>query len=604
MEITRPFELFREALGNGDPAGTRTALSAMRTREKKSKSTSEDEKLIQSYKEFMDAEDDIRRGKGCRNFDILFNPYSGSVEEMFALCSCLEDKPGRALVLLMTGTENFLSELPQYSPVFREEAYPYLEKWLLELVDLIHSHIGILMSEEGKKGFSEPFALASLMSALIADFHFSSIVERSFLLFPKSIAEAEISFPSPSSPLNTAVRWGDMDTFGKFYDMESVRELIRPERSDGIRGKSGKIHCYPEKSTQMLDYLFSLGLLLPGTEEGERAFFYTIMHLNPSGEMTKRIKHPSYFKTPLSPLLAAVRNRDFSPDNYSLLIGSGCDISGSGLEDVELPPLAYAVESRNERKVETLISLGADISWHDRWGNNILHRLAAKGWKIEKDCYGKLYGERNIWGRTPSDYASRPSRKTLAGLERITFRDALDAVLSSPERRTYFFLEGGRFPSSGKIVGAVMEYLDGRPELSDVVSGKIETADALRHFLKASADGNGRYLLFVTADCFLHDPLIRELDERNNVTLFFTALSECGKFRVIGNLTERDNIFVSRTGSSLWGDILIGNGATAALEDDELIFRRDGEYHLVKDISLSRKRVRVVSRKSSPLLSS
>ncbi len=593
LEGRESFDLLSAAPKPSDTSGKGKAPSAMRCREERGKNTSEGEELISGYKDLLDKEE-----KGLGTFITLFTPYSGSVEEMFELCSMLEGNPGKGLILLIMGTENFLSAPLEYSPDFGKDPYPYLEKWLLDLVELIHSHIGEFMNEKEENGFSGSFALASLISALISDTHFSSAVERSFRLFPESMAEAEISFPGPYSPLNTAVIAGDMDTFAKFHDMENVRKLIYPKRSCS----RGKLYCYPEKNTLMIDRLFSLGLLLPGTEEGKRAFFYILRHFNPSREIIMRIKHPSYFRNAsgysLSPLVSAVRNSSFSPDNYDLLIESGCDISGYGEESGELPPIAWAVESRDERKVKSLISLGADMSWHDRWGNNILHRLIAKGWKTDGSGYEKLYNEKNIFARTPSDYASPPSRRELAELRRITFHDALDTLLSSPKGRTYFFFEDGGFHSFGEMVDTVMEYLAGKPELSDAVLGRIETKNALRHFRKVSADGKGRYLLFLSPDCFLRDALIRDLEERENVTLFFTVLIEQKKFRVVEYMTENDNIFVSRTTSSLSGDILIGNGLTASLKKDELILKTDGEYYLVQIASRPRKGKYIVSQKS------
>ena len=600
--INKSVELFRKALIKGDTAGTREALALMSSLGKRRGFSSEDEKIIYGYSKFLDAEDNMRRGKGRRTFDILFNPYTGRAEEIFKLCSCLERDSDKAMILLLSGTENFLFAFSLYSPLFRKEAYPYLEKWLLELMELVPSHAGGFES-----GSSGSVALAFLMSALISDNHFSSVVERSFQLFPESIAEAEVSFAAPSSPLNTAVRTGDIDTFRKFYAMERVRKLICPEkRKDtecGIMKSRGKIYCYPEKSAGMLDHLFSLGLVLPGTVEGERAFFYTVMHLSPSREIIGKIKHPSYFKVSLSPLLSAVRNRDFSPENYDLLIENGCDISGSGPDSVDLPPLFYALESRDRRKTESLIKLGADISWHDRWDNNILHRLVARGWKPDEEDYGKLHSERNIYGRTPLEYASLPSMHTLLEMKRITFSDALDMVLSTPERRTYFFFEDGRLQPSGKIVGSVMEYLDGKPQLSDVVLGRIWTGDDLRHFWKAGADGKGRYLLFMDYGYLPGERLIRELEERENMTLFFIVVGERGIFREGENLTSHDNIFVSRTSSLLYGDILIGEGSTALLEDGELILKKDGECFRVSNCFSLTERKNAGSRKRYTLSS-
>lgn len=549
-----------------------------------------DERMIRDYSEFLLAEDNFETGEGGRRmFSCFFNPYVGSPDDMLETAESLKSPEETGITRLLSETECFLVEPPLYSGELKEAAYLYLEKWLLQLLVLTGEHMDELMSDPGKDGLSGPTALGFLLNALIAERHFDAVTERAFSLFPESTEEAEAGIPGPYSPLNTAVRTGNMKAFERLYASEKVKALVHPE--EGRLKNAGKICCYPEESPQMLECLFSLGLLIPGTEEGERAFIYTLTHWNISREILKRIIHPSYFDRNPSLLVLAAKNEKFSPDGYSLLVGKPEDITGEGIDSWVLPPIAYAVKSGDREKVEALLLLGADIFWHDRWGNNILHRLIAEGWDTDRgeeveEYISALREEKNIFGRLPSDYDRYLSPGSVGETESIGFKEALRKITTRPGRRVLFSFEPGRYGFPTATLRAMGLYMDTQRGWFRAAACDFEFVNQIRCIRNMSEDGSRNCLLIISLlDLFLEKeavPLVKELEKRENVTLVYAVAGDWETFKAAENIADYDSVFVSRTSSPLIGDILIGRKDTSSLKDDEFLLRMDGEYFLVK----------------------
>ena len=594
QEIERICYEFRKALRDADTGAARAALSAfgelMTDEEAEYYIMPGDERNIREYSGFLGIEDSLKAGEeGRETFSCFFNPYVGSPEDMLGITDFLSTPEETGITRLLSETECFLVEPPLYSEALKEAAYRYLEKWLLQLLELTNAHMEELMSDQGKDGLSGPVALGFLMNALIADRRFDFVVERAFELFPESIEEAEAGIPGPYSPLNTAVRTGNMKAFEHLYASEKVKALVHPE--EGRIRKTGKICCYPGESIEMLERLFSLGLLIPGTEEGERAFTYTLTHWNISRKILKRIIHPSYFGRNPSLLVLAAKNEKFSPDGYSLLAGKPEDITGKGIDSWLLPPLAYAVKSGDREKVEALLLLGADIFWHDRWGNNILHRLIAEGWDTDRgeeveEYIGSLREEKNIFGRIPWDYDRYLSPGSVEKTGSIGFNEALRKITTRPGRRVLFSFDSRRYGFPTATLRAVGLYMDTQRGWFWAAACDFEFVNQIRCIRNMSKDGSRNYLLIISLlDLFLKKeavPLVKELEKRENVTLVYAVSGDWETFKAAEDITEYDSVFVSRTSSPLIGDILIGRKDTSSLGDDEFLLKTDGEYYLVK----------------------
>ena len=236
----------------------------------------------------------------------------------------------------------------------------YLASWLDDFVSLLEKHVDELSDER---------EIAPFVCVLMTDEKYDASMKRALDLFSSHLPSP--SFRSllnllPGSPLKTAIALGNRTAYERL-----IATAIIPDDL-----------VYPENDVEILSSLFSLGLLLPGTEEGRRAFMLTLESYDPSAEILTRIFHPSYWDDDnaytMTPLTAAVKNVNFSPEKYSLIIRNKEDIERWNTSPHSLSPLGYALLSHDRKKVDALLSLGADISWRDRCGNSIFHYAVAK----------------------------------------------------------------------------------------------------------------------------------------------------------------------------------------------------------------------------------
>ncbi len=171
------------------------------------------------------------------------------------------------------------------------------------------------------------------------------------------------------------------------------------------RGIGWNVMYYPPYSTEILDEILKRGKLMPGTEEGRRAFIHLVRTYNPEEEIIQRTIRPSYYYgyDDVSPMTAAVMNPVFPPDKYILLMFTPDDLNLRR----GLTPLGYAYLRGDTKAAETLISLGADPEWKDERGNNIAHYILSLDdidlERIITIVPPSLPGERNKGGRTPLD---------------------------------------------------------------------------------------------------------------------------------------------------------------------------------------------------------
>lgn len=164
-----------------------------------------------------------------------------------------------------------------------------------------------------------------------------------------------------------------------------------------------RVDSYPKESLEILSSLFSLGKCLPGTRDGRNGFFDMIRRYNPSSAVIRLTLHPSYFSSSESMICTAVKNPDFSPEKYHLLVSSNEDLNPVNA----VPPLAWAYYNGSRKAIDALIALGSDPDWKDKNGNNILHTALS----LDKTTLGnvvsvvpvKYFLERNNNGKTPLD---------------------------------------------------------------------------------------------------------------------------------------------------------------------------------------------------------
>ncbi len=533
---------------------------------------------------------------------------------------------------VVEGTTEYIRRFLSYPEELRSRVGAYLTGWLMRLVDVISGKITDLMEDKNEKIWdmdaTGACVLADFLTVLITGNGFGEVTGRAFDLFGDSIAEAEKRSPGPLSPLNGAVSVGDITTFEKLWAYDDIRELVKKKKGDGgdENGEPGedgeeseeysfhspKLTLYPAKSLQMLDRLYTLGLLLPGTEEGKSAFCSLIGFFNPSREIIERTRHPSYFRKDYgpddSPLVLAVKNPRFSPDNYDLLVGSPFDVLGRSLDYGTLPPIAAAVESGEKRKVEALIALGADISWHDRRGNNIYHRLMGEGARtgsaVEQTA-GHLLGERNRRGKTPLEYNASKSRSAFYNCTPLTLWEALDVVFRESSSRTpdsLMYMENRddlesddieapffMLNSAAKMIRAYIADRYGKE--SGITTEEIWRYDDLVKFWKETADVDGRRVLIIPEISFVCPPgserkvfdIIMDLYRRDGVVLF--AMTRYYLERLFDEVTAEDgriNIFVGKTKTGFRGDMLIGHTGTSALRRSEFLLRCGEAYYITE----------------------
>ena len=185
-------------------------------------------------------------------------------------------------------------------------------------------------------------------------------------------------------------------------DDHVFREAVRAADERGI---DWHVNCYPPYSGEILSGILKREKLLPGTEEGRRAFIHMVRTYNPDEEIIQRTIRPSYYYRydDVSPMTAAVMNPVFPPDKYILLMFTPDDINLRR----GLTPLGYAYLRGDRDAAEILIALGADPEWKDERENNTVHYLLSlEDVNLERIITivpPSLLGERNSDGRTPLD---------------------------------------------------------------------------------------------------------------------------------------------------------------------------------------------------------
>ena len=553
------------------------------------------------------------------------HPFLGTADEMYetikySFRDCDYYKPITSLTL---GVSYFLWNFrDNYPETIREKAYPYVCKWLMRYVEILSEDFDVLMDDDDERYARNddpdgPEGAWMFLTEMVRDPVFSEVLDYVFELLGDKTAAIEKRCCRSDSPLNTAVLTGNMKAFDRFVSYPDILDIIRIPRGKLDLNEherywpgynTGKICVYPEESTEMLERLWSMNILIPGTEEAKDAFFLTLRECSPSRETLSRIKHPSYFKADYeaesSPLRTAYFNEDFPVENYDLLVESEGDINGRDIYGYDLgtPLIADAVKSGDREKVEVLVKLGADISWHDRWGNNILHRLYAdeaedrKHWNCtesdldkEAEALPQLRAEKNAFGRLPSDYsASLPS--SFGTLRSITLTSALDRVFLPQDGRRTDCVFYGKYLEDVRpwnFIHLIEDYFEFRRKDLLVVTPK--NYEELEAVLKKSEEGKDEYAVLIPwlyslrKDGKYVEPfrVIGELLRRENVSVML--LLESAHEKLLEDITAPGdvNLFVSKTQNELISDILLSRSGASSLEKGRFILRtKDGWWSI------------------------
>ncbi len=555
---------------------------------------SREEKLIAGFSDFIPVVE--HRGKGekdessCRG---LFNPFLGTPEEMLEFCRIGREKYYHPVTALVSGTDRFLSYAVDGPSPLSDAICRYIEPWLKRVIDLVRKDISSVFADTGRMyDRNHPdgvLILARYLSSLICESRLSPVCRyfMDVLYDYLPLIENGDNVGIMWSPLNTSVLYGNEEAFDTLLAVDTISR--------------DRIEVYPMKNTGLLDKLFALGVLIPGTWKGKTAFFLGIQNGNPDEEIIRKTIHPSYFSkkrlNDISPLVAAICNRTFSPEKYYLLIRGEDDLNGCEWGPVGLPPLGYAVKTGNLKAVMELFRLGADIAWHDRWGNNIFHYICSErptenGKHITdpmiETIFGKSLTEKNSFGRLPiSPSLQKGKRNILKSYGRISFEDACDRVFSSSAVRDYsslFFAPDGNCDMS-EIIEAVRDNLRERKNIPEIM---IITAFEELEEIYGSLSSTDSAVIFIEKLDFLYledveqtERMLKDLYSRPDIAVIAGTSFEIPGIVMTLYDTGVRNFFMGKTGSVFYSDMFLSRGGAEVLENYEFIMRQGNDFWLV-----------------------
>ena len=176
-----------------------------------------------------------------------------------------------------------------------------------------------------------------------------------------------------------------------------------------------EIDRYPRTSRSLLDKLFGMNVLIPGTDEAFEAFRKFIRSGKVdenSEEVLRAIMHPSYGDRRDAEgrtiLFAAAFNKDFEPYLHPLLVTSSEELNAR--DDEGRTVLYHLARSGYPECLEPLVRMGAIPFCVDSEGSNVLHALIRRKWiRLEDITYcmsflpSSILTMRNKAGISPID---------------------------------------------------------------------------------------------------------------------------------------------------------------------------------------------------------
>ena len=351
-----------------------------------------------SFSSFCSVLDDIRSGESVSLLDFLdsFNPFVLTLDDIDALF-----QPDFAPGFIFEGTKNFVSRLSDVCTESNRQIMTYfLNRWMIQAVTYFRRHGDKLAGEEYDRG--ETTFLEELQSFL-CDIISIPEADEAFDVFLSFVKECVRAYSLGNSwlvrPLNRAIACDNEHAFAALLG----------------RRRNVEIYSYPSRSLKILHRLFEMGKLLPESDDGKVAFENLIRYHNPSEDIIRETYHPSYHDPEgITPLMMAVCNRDFSPENYHLFVSTMDDLASCHRD--RLSALGLAILHGNRKAVEILISLGADIMETDDRGNCVLHYVCSDDNALLGDILSavpdkpQLFFLKNNKGKTPLDYLGAEKR--------------------------------------------------------------------------------------------------------------------------------------------------------------------------------------------------
>ncbi len=554
----------------------------------------EEEKAIAGYSDFVAVVDHIKKGGKEVNFSRLWlNPFLGTPDEMLELCVLNSGGYYHPITSLLFGVEEFLGRTVEEKQPLSDAVCYYIEPWVKRMIDLVYEDIDSVFSDTGDKYDRNddpdgPALLGSFLSCLIYDSRLERVSRYAFEVFNDYLCLIENNVDAAYSPLNTAIECGNEWAFDKLISVDGITK--------------DRIQSYPEKNESILDKLFNLGALLPGTDKGRIAFNKVLSNGRSHSENTiKRIIHPSYFKKTgiygTTPIVRAIRNGVVNPDTLYLLINSEEDINGQDKDVLSMPPLGYAIEEGNLVAIKELFRLGADINWHDRWGNNIFHYIFSRSrcqsdtllTHETEDIFENSLTEENVFGRTPYDYNAEADRSLLDSYERISVNTVIDKVFSDGVGRNASSLFVADIRIGGDVFKRLFDdfhiYL--KENEGSVKSVEITTIDQLDEEYKRLSSTNEKTAVFIPNLLLIYEDNEERVEEmldvmcsNESIAVFAVVRSAVG---LVSRLLDKGirNLFVGNIDSALYSDILFGQHGAEVLADYEVIFKQNNELSLL-----------------------
>ncbi len=554
----------------------------------------EEEKAIAEYSDFVAAVNHVKKGEKEVNFSRLwFNPFLGTPDEMLELCVLNSRGYYHPITSLLFGVEEFLVRTVEEKHSLSDAVCYYIEPWVKRIIDLVYEDIDSVFADTGDKYDRNddpdgPALLGSFISCLIYDPRLERVSRYVFEVFNDYLCLIENNVDAAYSPLNTAIECGNEWAFDKLISVDGITK--------------DRIESYPEKNESILDKLFNLGALLPGTDKGRIAFNKVLSNGRSHSENTiKRIIHPSYFKKAgiygTTPIVRALRNGVVNPDTLYLLINSKEDINGQDKDVLSMPPLGYAIEAGNLSAIKKLFCLGADINWHDRWGNNIFHYIFSRS-RLQsdnllthetEDIFENSLTEENVFGRTPYDYNAEGDRSLLDSYESISVNTALDKIFFDDvgHNASSLFVADIRIGDDvfKRLFDSFRLYLQGNE--GSAKSVKITTIAQLDEVCNRLSSTNEKTAVFISNLLLMYEDneerVERMLDvmcSNENIAVFAVVRSAVG---LASSLLDKGirNLFAGNIDSALYSDILLGQRGAEVLEELEIIFRQNDDLYLM-----------------------
>ena len=283
--------------------------------------------------------------------------------------------------------------------IFEPGFYGYLNAWLMDFA--------AFCEEEKEQNDDDPFYNLRTIIRVCSE-------EEELLDALKVFIDKGIASQHDIGWLMSHAIWNDNE---KAFDL-----LLSIVSQDNI----AEINMYPRKDMNLLKRLFSMNVLLPGTDEGFEALNHLLACRDDDEgwdeDILKAVMHPSYTRRKscwgdgdeefLPCTIATVRN--FPVQYYPILAPTPDDLNA---RDKHGRTMLYYYAGRYPYCVEDMLNAGADPYDVDEDGNTVLHIMIAEGTydvtindvkEAIKFLHEDIIYKKNKTGKTPFDLFLEP----------------------------------------------------------------------------------------------------------------------------------------------------------------------------------------------------